>query len=609
MKKRQNIMAASLLILFAAGAWGDTTISSTFTMVGTLQNPDPFKHFNYVNPDAPKGGIVRLGQTGSFDSLNPFITKGITPPRVLDSYGRLMVRSANEPYTLYPYLAESIEYPDDYSWVAYHLDPKARFSDGKPVTADDIIFSYEVFQNSDSLFLKNLFKDIEKVDKSSDRRVIFHLKKPGKKLVAITSYLYILPKHYWETRDVFSKHLENPVTSGPMRISHFKLGQTITYERDKNFWAKDLPALKGRYNFDKVKVDYYRDRHALLEAFKAGLIDLHIESDINQWSHAYQFPAVQDGRVIKETFEYLYPAGMNALVFNMRREKFQDIRLRKALLMAFDFEWINHKLLLSDARRIRSFYSNTPLEAKGSPSTEELRILAPFKRQLPEALFSQEASLPRSDGTGNNRNNHKQALALLQKAGWTLQKGRMINRKTGTPLTLSLIISEHQQERLLLPYRKSLDDLGIDLNIQVLDKSQFRQRVREFNFDIVDWHFWHSVYPGSEQYNTWSSDMAMEKRSGNVAGIANPVVDHLLEQFPKANHYEELIPIGRALDRVLMWNVYMIPKWYSPNLHLAYWNHLEHPPQQGLYWFNLSDWWIKPNKQVSVKASNLSPEK
>ncbi|WP_051785749.1 extracellular solute-binding protein [Endozoicomonas numazuensis] len=584
----------SFCATFSLVAWSEVHIQKSFTLIGTNKYPDHFTHFAYTNPYAPKGGLLRLARTGSFDTLNPLSHKGTAPDYMYYTYGTLLTRSADEPHTLYPFLAEAIEYPDDFSWVAFHINPKATFSDHHPVTSQDVVFTFELLKKEGSPFLKNLYKDIVRVEQTSRHRVIFHLEKPSKKQVALVGYMRILPHHYWHTRNFHDRQLDSPVTSGPLVVKNVKMGHNITFERIKDYWAENLPSQKGRYNFDEIRVDYYRDHQAVIEGFRAGLYDVYQETDINRWRQSFNFPAVREGRVLKKEVETLYPSGMSAIAFNLRREKFKKPELRKALIMAFDFEWLNSKLLNSDYQRTRSFFSNSPLSATGLPAKEELKLLRPFQDQLPKELFEQAISLPVSDGSGTNRDNKRKALSLFKKAGYQLKNGKMIEKDSGKPLTLNLITDDPKQERLLLSYSKSLADLGINLNIQSLDKSLFRKRVREFDFELVDWYFWQSTYPGTELYHMWSSQVAMEKQSGNIAGINNPVVDYLLAEAAKADNYETLTPIIRALDRVLMWGHYVIPKWHTQTTHLAYWDHLDHPSQDRLYWLDLNNWWYKP---------------
>ncbi|WP_422138737.1 extracellular solute-binding protein [Endozoicomonas sp. ALC020] len=588
----------SLCLTSSLSAQCQVHIQKSFTLIGTHKYPDSFTHFAYTNPNAPKGGVLRLARTGSFDTLNPFNGKGTVPDYVYHTYGSLMTRSADEPHSLYPFLAEAIEYPDDFSWVAFHINPAAKFSDNHPLTSKDVVFTFELFKKEGSPFLKNLYKDVVRVEKTSPYRVVFYLDKPGRKQLALLAYLRVLPHHYWHTRNFQDKHLDSPVTSGPLKIKQVRLGQNITFERVRNYWAVNLPSQKGRYNFDEIRVDYYRDHQAVTEGFRAGLYDVHQETDTQKWHRSFSFPAVKEGRVLKQDIAILYPPGMSALAFNLRRDKFKSPALRQALIMAFDFEWINRTLMNCDFQRTRSFFSNSPLAANGLPTEEELKLLEPFQEQLPDELFKQAVSVPVSDGSGTNRENVRKALALFKKAGYRLENGRMIETESGRPLTLSLLTEDPKQERLLLSYRKSLADLGITLNINTLDKSLFRKRVRAFDFELVDWYFWQSTYPGNELYHMWSSRVVMEKHSGNIVGITNPVIDHLLAATTKADSYEKLTPIIRAMDRVLMWGHYVIPKWHTQKTHLAYWHYLDHPPQDQLYWLDLNNWWYRPNQSL-----------
>ena len=579
----------SLLCLVQA----NTITSHQLTLIGTSKYPESFSHFDYVNPDAPKGGIIRLATTLSFDSLNPFNNKGVAPPAIYETHARLMIRSADENYSLYGFVAEHIEYPESYQWVIFHINPKARFSDDSPITAEDVAFTLKRLKTEASPFFKNLCRNTS-VEVINPLQVKFIFITPGIKAIALAGYMPILSKRYWENKSLDDKLTEAPVSSGPIRPVKFIKGQLVTYERIKNYWGAELPVNKGRYNFDQIRIDVYRDQHAAIEAFKAGLYDLRYESDINQWQQAYQTPALKEGRIKRETLKLKYPPGMAGLVFNTRLSKFQDIRVRKALMLLFDFEWINQKLLHSDYQRSRSFFSYTALEAKGLPDKNELSLLTPFRQQLDDAVFGPAVTPPITKGDGNNRTQQRTALKLLKEAGWEIDQGIMKHRQTGEPMTITILSDDYSQERLLVPYRKILNKAGIDLDIQTVDTSLFRKRMKQFDFEMANWHFWHSLFPGQEQKHAYSSLAANQSGGGNIAGIQNPVIDNLLDRLLSSKTYNDLIPVGRALDRVLRSNYYMIPKWHTRNLRMLYWDHIEHPLQQGLYWHTHNEWWARP---------------
>lgn len=569
--------------------------SHQLTLIGNSKYAADFAHFDYVNPDAPKGGILKLATTLNFDSLNPFTHRGVAPPFIYDSHARLMVRSADEHYSQYGFIAEFIEYPEDFSWVIFHLNPKARFSDDSPITSGDVVFSLNKLKEESSPFFKNLYRETH-AKAISPLAVKFTFESSGPKAIALAGYLPVLSKHYWSSKSLTDKLTEAPVSSGPIRPRQLIKGKRVVYERVPNYWAADLPINKGRYNFDEIRIDVYRDQHAAIEGFKAGLYDLRYESDINQWQHAYQTPALKSGQMQRQTIELQYPPGMSGLVFNTRLDKFSNPKLREALALLFDFEWINQKLLHSDYRRSTSFFGYTALEAKGLPTEAEKALLVPFKTQLPATVFGLPVQPSVHKGDGNTRSNHRRAISLLQQAGWELKTGRMVHHETGVPLKLSILSDDYSQERLLIPYRKILKRVGIELDLQTVDKSLFRKRINQFDFELVNGTFWHSLFPGQEQFYMFSSRTAHQIGSQNTAGIQNPVIDHLLNKLVECKSYNDLIPVGRALDRVLLSRHYLIPKWHTRHLRMAYWNHIEHPRQNNLYWHSHHEWWAKPKQ-------------
>ncbi len=562
-------------------------------MVGSCKYPDDFKHFDYVNPDAPKGGILKEVRSGSFDSLNPFVGKGVIPDYLFQLHSSLMVRSLDEPYSMYPMIAESLEYADDYSWAIFNINPKAKFSDGSPIISRDLLFSFNIYKQSSSLFIKNLYKDIGEPELLGTHRIRFPITTPSRKAISLLAYLRVLSEKYWSTQNFSDKHLYSFVTSGPYTLLSVKPGHSVIYQRLNNFWAADLPVNKGRYNFSRIRVDFLRDRHAAFEGFKAGEFDIYVEPDVRLWHQAYDFPALKKQQVIRETIEFTYPKGMSGWVFNQRQPRFQNTVLRKALAMALDFDWINEKLLYGDYQQFTSFFTGTTLTAQGLPKGEELELLTVLNDKLPKEIFTEEASSSHTRKE-DRRSEQKKVIALLKVAGYQLKDGKMINIETSKPLNIKLLTTDSKQERLLLPFKKNLASVGVELRIVTLDQSQFRDRVRNFNFDLVDWHFFQSVYPGSELYNTWSSEMAMEKRSGNVAGVEHSAIDALLSKLTTAERYEDLVPICRALDRILTHSHYVIPKWYSNKSYLSYWKHLHHPPMKDLFWLDLNNWWFQP---------------
>ena len=506
-----------------------------------------------------------------------------------------MVRSADEHYSLYGFVAEQLEYPDDYSWVIFHINPRAQFSDGQNITASDVAFSLDRLKQEAAPFFKNLYKNTF-AEAIGPKKVRFTFTTAGPKAIALSAYMPVLSKRYWDSRSLDDKLTEPPVSSGPLRPGKFIKGQTIIYERVKNYWGTNHPVNKGRYNFDAIRVDVYRDQHAAAEAFKAGLYDLRYEQDASQWAVHNKMSDntgadKKKDSIRQTTLQLEYPPGMAGLVFNTRLNKFKDIRVRKALTLLFDFEWINQKLLHSSYQRTVSFFSYTALQAKEPPDRQELDLLEPVKAYLNDATLGYPVLPPVTRGDGTNRNNQRKAMQLLKEAGWVLKQGVMKHQTTGEPLTMTILGDDHTQERLLIPFRKMLSHLGITLDVQTVDKSQFRKRVKQFDFEMANWHFWHSLFPGSEQLHTFSSKTAQQSGSGNIAGIQNPAIDYLLDKLVNCQNYSELIPVGRALDRVLRSQYYLIPKWHTRQLHILYWSRINKPDQKGLYWHSHNDWW------------------
>ncbi|WP_263322212.1 extracellular solute-binding protein [Endozoicomonas sp. Mp262] len=595
------LFASAILALFSFASAARPAEQATkvhirysLSLIGDAAYSDNFQHFDYVNPDAPKGGTLKLAAIGTFDTLNSYNTKGRAASGLYTIHDRLMTRSADEPYTLYPLIAKSFEHPDDYGWVAFNMNPLARFDDRRPITSEDVVFTFKMLQESGSPFIKNILRDVISVSNPSPDKVIFHLG-PGRgiKVMAYLAFIPVMPKHYWQGRSFSTGLTTPPVSSGPMRVKELQLGRSITYEKVKNYWAENLPVRKGLFNFDQIKIDYYRDSHAAMEAFRAGLYNFRYEFDTKTWYESYDFRAVQKGEVIKENVPNLHPPGMSSLVFNTRIPLFKNRPVRKALLQVFDFEWINNYLLHSNETRTTSFFSNTPLMATGLPSPGELKLLVPYKSQLPPELFTLPPSLPVSDGNGNSRNHKKTAIQLLKQAGWHLDKGKMRHRETNQLFSFTLLLDSPGAERVTQPFKKSLADIGITMNIQTLDVSQYRKRIKEFNFEMASWHFIHSPFPGSEQTNNWSSSAAKEPGSNNLAGVNQPIVDKLVKQLREASTYDEIIDVTKALDRVLLWNYYVIPRWHDNQNHIAYWHDLDRPRTGNPHYHVLEAMWHK----------------
>lgn len=564
-------------------------------MIGQPKYANDFPHFHYANPEAPKGGTLRLAGIGNFDSLNQYTTKGQSPDYLFSIYDRLMIRSLDEPYTLYPQMALSVEYPEDFSWVAFNLNPAAYFHDGHPVTAEDVVFTAQTLRENGSPFFRRMFQYLSEIKATSQYRVQFDMHESSRtiKSIALLAYLPVLPKHFWQGKDFEKSAMNLPLGSGPMRVTKVVPGKSITYRKVDDYWGAGLPVNQGQFNFDKIRIDYYRDNHTALEAFAAGAYDLRIESDARNWHQKYDFPAIQKGEILKESLELKHPHGMNSLVFNTRKLLFQDRKVRIALNLLFNFEWTNKNLLHSEYQRTNSFYINSPMATVDTPSNGELRLLYQYKELLPTELLQKVFQQPESDHNGQNRKNKSKALQLLSEAGWQLKKGVMRNKKSDQPMAFELLLPSTSSVRCFTPYRKVLSDLGIKMTVRIVDQSLFRKQAQHFDFDMIEWHFWHSSFPGIEQHHSWSSQAADEPGSNNLAGIKHPVIDKLLARFNHVRHYQESIDICKAIDRILLWNNYVIPKWHKDNIFVAHKKNLQHPDIQNLNWFNINLWWQK----------------
>ncbi|SDR86381.1 extracellular solute-binding protein [Pseudomonas oryzae] len=562
--------------------------------------PAGFQHFDYVNPDAPKGGTLRQAGFGGFDSLNPFINKGVAADEIGLVYDTLTRRSLDEPFTEYGLLAEKIEKAPDNRWVRFTLRRAARFHDGHPVTAEDVVFSFDTLMKDGAPQYKAYYADVEKAVAEGEHRVRFVFRHNGnRELPLIVGQLPVLPKHAWQGREFARTSLEPPLGSGPYRVAEVQAGRSIRYERVRDWWAKDLPVNRGQYNFDNMVVDYYRDNTVALEALKAGQFDFWVESSAKNWATAYDSPAIKEGRLLKEEIANHNPAGMQGFIFNLRRPLFQDARVREALGLLFDFEWTNRQLFYGAYTRTRSYFENSELASSGLPSKAELKLLEPWRERLPPQLFTSEYQPPQSDGSGVIRDQRRRAFELLQQAGWRLDKDRMLDA-SGKPVTIEFLLAQVEFERVLLPFKRNLASLGIELQIRRADVSQYINRLRSRDFDLIVGGFSQSSSPGNEQREYWHSSSADNPGSRNLIGLKDPVIDALVEGLINADSRHSLITHTRALDRVLLWGHYVIPNWHIKTWRVARWNHFEHPQVAPLYDIGLYTWWAKPAAAASA---------
>jgi len=592
-----------IVSIWATAGFADSPAVKTHAvaMHGQAKYPADFAHFAYVNPDAPKGGTVRLAGLGSFDSLNPFIIKGQAADGIGGLYDSLTRASADEPVTRYGLLAESMELPEDRSWIIFNLRPSARWHDGRPVTADDVIFTFDIIRKSGSPQYQFYYADIDGVEKLGPLRVKFTFK-PGenRELPLIVGEQAILPRHYWQERDFSKTTLDPPLGSGPYRIQSLDAGRYIVYQRVGDYWGRDLPVNRGKDNFDIMRYDYFRDETIQIEAFKAGEYDYRPENSSKHWATAYDMPAVAQSLMRKEEVGHNRSVGMQGYVYNTRRDIFKDARVREALAYAFDFQRANKTLFYGQYTRTRSYFDNSELAARDLPDAQELALLEPFKDQLPHRVFSETYEPPKTDGSGRIRSNLGRAVKLLQSAGWKINAGRL--EKDGRPFEFEVLLYAPLFERITLPFAKNLERLGIKARVRTVDVAQYIKRLETFDFDMIVFSWGQSLSPGNEQLNFWGSAAADRPGSYNFAGIKNPVVDALIEKVIAAPDRDSLVDRTRALDRVLQWGFYVIPHWHIAYDRLVYWNKFNQPeitPENGV---QFNTWWVDPIKEQKLRG-------
>lgn len=597
------IAVVALALLALAPARADTPVNGHgIAMHGAPKYKADFKHFDYVNPKAPKGGDVKYGAIGGFDSLNPFIVKGRAAAGVGAIYDTLMVSAADEPFSQYGLIAETIETPADRSFVAFTLRPQARWHDGKPITPEDVIFTFNLLIEKGRPFYKAYYGNVAQVTKTGERTVKFSFK-PGenRELPLILGQLTILPKHYWEGKDFEKNTLEPPLGSGAYKIDSIDPNRSITLRLVPDYWAKDLPVNVGRENFEVVRYEYYRDSTIALEAFKAGAFDLRLENSAKDWATAYDIPATKAGVLKKEALKNQRTQGMQGFAFNTRRPFFADPKVREAIAYAFDFEWSNRTLFYDQYARTRSYFMNSELEAKGLPSPDELKILEPLRGQIPDEVFTKEYNPPKTDGSGNIREGLRTALGLLKQAGWSIKDGKLTDDKTGAKMAFEILLVSPQFERIALPFTENLKRLGIDATIRTLvDTAQFQKRSDEFDFDMVVESWGQSESPGNEQRDYWGSVAAEQKGSQNAAGIKSKAIDQLIELLIAAPDRDALVTRTRALDRVLQWGHWVVPNFHTNVDRVAYWDKFARPeitPKQGV---QFDTWWLDAGKAATL---------
>jgi microcin C transport system substrate-binding protein len=595
-------------------AWSQTKALSWrhgLSLFGELKYPPGFAHFDYVNPLAPKGGSARQIALGTFNNFNMVVAgvKGDLAAGVELTSDTLMTPALDEVSTEYGLLAEGVAHPDDFSSATYRLRAKARWHDGHPVTAEDVIFSFEAFRQNDPRYAA-YYRNVTKLEQTGEREITFHFNQPGnRELPQIVGQITVLPKHWWEgtdsagnRRDVAATTLALPLGSGPYRIKEFVAGRSVVYERVKDYWGQDLNVTVGQSNFDELQFEYFRDSTIAIQAFKAGHVDWRIESGAKDWVTAYDFPAIKDGRVIKEEFPIRSRGIMQAFVFNLRRDQFSDPRVRRAFNLALNFEDLNRQFFFGQYKRIASFFEGTELAATGMPQGLELQILEGVRDQVPPEVFTAPYTNPISGNREAARANLREATRLLREAGYEVRNQVLVNSNTGEPLTAEFLVQAPQYERIALLYKATLNRLGIDATVRTVDSTQYENRLRGFDFDVVISAWPQSLSPGNEQRGFWGSQAADRPGSRNIAGIKNAAVDALIDRVIFAKTRAELVAATKALDRVLLWNHYVVPQWTYGKERTLRWNRFGRPDKMPKY--GAADfpaiWWWDANKAANV---------
>ena len=606
------LVLVSLLVV-PASAQEEPQHRHAVSLIGTPKYPADFQHFDYVNPDAPKGGLVRMADIGSFDSLNPILYRGESAAGLGLIYETLMQDSLEEPSTSYGLIAEWASYPPDFSSVTFKLRDEARWQDGTPITPEDVVYSLEINKAANPR-MGLYYKNVAKAEATGPNQVTFTFDVKGnRELPMIMGQLTILPKHYWmdkdangNQRDPLKTTLEPPLGSGPYRIKQMTPGRTISYERVADYWGKDLPVNRGQWNFDTIRFDYYRDETVAFEGFKAGNLDYWQEASSKNWATAYDFAAVRDGLIKRQEVETERSQPMQCFVFNIRRPQFQDRRVRQAFALAFDFEWANKNLFFGQYARVGSYFQGTELAAPADmPQGRELEILNEVKDQVPPEVFTAVHTNPANNSPDDLRGNLRKAVQLLKEAGYEVKDGVLIDTKTGKQLTVEFLLVSPLFERIVQPYIANLQRLGIKATLRMVDSAQYTRRLNVFDYDIVVGNFAQSDSPGNEQRDFWGSEAAGREGSQNLIGIKDPTIDKLVDHVIFAKNREELVAATHALDRVLLWNDFVVPQWFSPKVRIAYWNRYGQPAKlPGLTPGFMQAWWL--DKELAAKLPGAS---
>jgi peptide/nickel transport system substrate-binding protein len=591
------------LLLVMLSGFGTATAEPVhgIAMHGSPALAPGYTHFPYVNPDARKGGRIAYGVVGTFDSLNPFNLKSIrtTARGVWDNifgnliYETLMVRSSDEPFTLYGLLAESVEMDEERSFIQFNLNPKARWSDGRPVTPEDVIFSFEVLRDKGRTPFNNRLKPVDKMEKVGEHGVRFTFNATADRefplILAVGTP--ILPKHAIDVETFDQSSLKIPVASGPYLIKSVSPGQKIVYQRNPGYWAKDVPSKVGLDNYDEISVEYFLQENTLFEAFKKGAVDVYLEGNPTHWARAYDFPAVTSGDVIKDVFKPELPTGMLGFVFNLRRPLFENADIRAALTRAFDFEWANRNLFDGSYTRTQSYWQNSDLSSLGHPADDkELALLGAARAHIPASVLEGKPTLPETDGSGSDRKVLREVVELFKKGGYTIKSGKMVDT-SGRPLSFEIMTQSQDQEKVAIAFQRTLRTIGVEVSIRTVDDAQYQSRSGSFDYDVIMKSYPSSLSPGIEQVGRWASDSKDRQGSFNFAGLADADVDRVMQAMLTARSREEFTTAVRAYDRLLLSGNYMVPLYHIPEQWVARWKHIVHPDTVPLYGYQLPTWW------------------
>lgn len=595
-------LVTALLFCSAIAPLHAATINESyaFAKLGEPKYAVNFTHYDYANPAAPKGGKITLAVVGTYDNFNRFASRGNPGIGTDTLYDGLFTTSDDEPGSYYPLIAESARYPDDYRWMEVSINPHAQFQDGTPITAQDVAFTFQKFMTEGVPQFRVAFRDVQ-VKALNRLTVRIDMPKPDKDRVLSWLTLPVIPEKFWQNKKFNEPIGYPPLASGPYRVTSYKSGQFIQYSRVKDYWAANLPVNRGRFNFDTLRYDYYLDDNVAFEAFKAGAYDLREESSAKKWATQYRGRNFDSHAIVKSTIPNTVSTDTQWLAFNNEKPLFADRRVREAITLAFDFEWMNKALFYGAYKRTRSYFQNTEYAALGYPKAEQLILLAPYKAQLPPEVFNNEYAPPRSDGSGFDRGNLLQAMTLLKAAGWEIKNQQLVNVKTGQPFRFELLMRSGTQNDWALPFQHSLQRLGIQVTLRQIDSSQYLRRLREGDYDMIPSLYYAMPWPSTSLRTIWQSEFI--NSSWNTPRVKDPIVDHFVQQIVEHQGDEKaLLPLGQALDRILLWNAYMIPMWYSAEDRMAYWDKFSHPEIKPAFATGLENWWYDVNKAGRLPA-------